>query len=227
MILIGVAGGSGSGKSTFARELSSALATRGRVLILEQDSYYRDQSANFDCDGGRVNFDHPSAIEWPLLVSHLQKLKAGQAVDRPVYDFSTHKRRSEFLVVHPVPFLILDGILILLPEELRRELDFKIFIHTPEDLRFERRMARDVAERGRTPDGVRAQFMSQVKPMHDQFVEPSRQHADYVIAEATTNTSGASLKSMNKRSPFGEDVRIVLTKILKVNSTNTPSSGRV
>ena len=130
MIVIGVAGGSGSGKSTFAgllakelesrartnefnsRGLSSAGVAYGQVLILEQDCYYRDQSAKFDHDGGCVNFDHPSAIEWPLLVLHLQKLRQGCPIERPVYDFATHKRLSEVVVVNPVRFLILDGILI-------------------------------------------------------------------------------------------------------------------
>ncbi len=184
MIAIGVAGGSGSGKTTLARALALALEGRGRSFILEQDCYYRDQSAHFDRDGGRVNFDHPDAIEWGLLTLHLQQLKAGRSVDRPIYDFSTHKRQRETVVVTPPDYLILDGILVLVPNELRRELDCKIFVDTGEDIRFRRRLERDIRERGRTVEGVRAQFFGQVKPMHDLYVEPSRQYADYVVSEA-------------------------------------------
>jgi uridine kinase len=184
--IIGVAGGSGSGKTTFARELAREIAKvlgPSSTLILEQDSYYIDQSQKFDRDGGKVNFDHPAALDWPLLVKQLRDLKSGRHIERPVYDFVTHKRRSETVTVHPVPFVILDGILILVPAEVRAELDYKVFIDTREELRFRRRLQRDVAERGRTPEGVRAQFIAQVKPMHDQFVDPSREFADHVVRE--------------------------------------------
>ncbi len=186
MTIIGVAGGSGSGKTTFARELAREIAKvlgPSSTLILEQDSYYIDQSQKFDRDGGKVNFDHPAALDWPLLVKQLRDLKSGRHIERPVYDFVTHKRRSETVTVHPVPFVILDGILILVPAEVRAELDYKVFIDTREELRFRRRLQRDVAERGRTPEGVRAQFIAQVKPMHDQFVDPSREFADHVVRE--------------------------------------------
>jgi len=182
LIIIGVAGGSGSGKTTFVRELAAALGHE-RALVIEQDCYYIDQSHRFDRDGGQVNFDHPESLDWPLLIEHLQCLRRGEAIQRPVYDFATHKRRQETVYVEPAQFVILDGILILVPEDLRREMNHKVFIDTREELRYRRRLKRDVAERGRTPEGVRAQFVAQVKPMHDQFVDPSREFADQVVCE--------------------------------------------
>jgi len=179
--MIGIAGGSGSGKTTFARLLMEALG-RSQVSILGQDNYYIDQSHRFDGDGKSVNFDHPEAIDWGLLAQHLRLLKMGHAVQMPIYDFSTHKRKAETIIVNPTPYIILDGILIYVPEPVRQQIDVKIFIETREDVRFERRLKRDVAERGRTPDGVRAQYFAQVKPMHDQFVEPTKSFADKIIS---------------------------------------------
>jgi uridine kinase len=179
--VIGIAGGSGSGKTTFARMLTEKLG-RSNVAIIAQDNYYIDQSSVFDKDGGKVNFDHPNSIDWALVAQHIKLLKMGYAIDMPVYDFATHTRRSETVKVDPKPFLILDGILILVTEEVRQLIDYKIFIQTREDIRFERRLKRDVAERGRTEDGVRAQYFSQVKPMHDQFVEPTATTATRIIS---------------------------------------------
>lgn len=179
--MIGIAGGSGSGKTTFTKLLTERLGLEN-VVILGQDNYYIDQSSKFDRDGGQVNFDHPESIDWPLLAQHLQILKMGRPIDVPIYEFSTHKRLKETIRVEPKPYTLIDGILIFVPEIVRVSIDYKIFIQTREDLRFSRRLKRDVAERGRTEDGVRAQYFSQVKPMHDQFVEPSRLHADKIIS---------------------------------------------
>lgn len=181
MITIGVAGGSGSGKTTFAKSLTARLGHE-RVLVLAQDSYYIDRSKEFDHDGGRVNFDHPDSIDWSLLEEHLRDLAAGRAIEVPIYDFATHQRQKTTLHVKARPYLVLDGILIFVHEKIRNRLQHKIFIEAAENIRFERRLNRDVVERGRTPEGVRAQFFNQVKPMHDQFVEPSRQYADIVIS---------------------------------------------
>ncbi len=181
MTVIGIAGGSGSGKTTFARLLTERLGV-GSVAVLAQDSYYIDQSKRFDRDGGQVNFDHPDALDWDLLVTHLKQLRSGQAVEVPIYDFATHKRKIETILVEPKPFVLVDGILIYVPDHLREEMTCKVFIQTREEIRFERRLRRDVAERGRTPEGVRAQYLAQVKPMHDRFVEPSRAFADRVIS---------------------------------------------
>ncbi len=181
VLVIGVAGGSGSGKTTFARMLQANLG-ESFCGLLHQDSYYRDMHEYFDKDGGRVNFDHPDAIEFELLIRHIKELRAGNDIDVPIYDFTSHRRLMETSSFPCRPVLILDGILLLTQSDLRPLLDFAFFIDTQEDLRFQRRLQRDVRERGRTPDGVREQFFNHVKPMHDLFVDPSRKFADRVIS---------------------------------------------
>lgn len=180
--IIGVAGGSGSGKTHFAKELQRILGD-DHCSILYQDNYYIDQSAKFDGDGGAVNFDHPSSLDFALLAGGLRKLKSGQAVEIPIYDFVTHSRKRETILGEPKRVIIVDGILILHSEEVRAECDETIFFDTPESLRFERRLNRDVVERGRTPEGVKKQFELQVRPMHNEFVEPSKVHAHAVIKD--------------------------------------------
>ncbi len=178
--ILGVSGGSGSGKTTFARMLLENLGPSLATLIA-QDNYYIDQSARFDEDGGSVNFDHPEALDFKLLGEHLQELKKGQAVEVPLYDFKTHSRLKETIHFKPTPLIIIDGILLLSQLNIRDCLDCSIFVDTPEQTRYDRRLKRDVEERGRTPEGVRNQFLKQVKPMHDLFVEPSKTHASFVI----------------------------------------------
>lgn len=180
--IIGVAGGSGSGKTHFAKELQQMLGD-AHCSILYQDNYYIDQSAKFDGDGGSVNFDHPNSLDFSLLASGLKILKSGQALQIPIYDFVTHSRKQETLLGEPKKVIIVDGILILHSHEVRAVLDEAIFFDTPEALRFERRLNRDVHERGRTPDGVKKQFELQVRPMHDQFVEPSKKHAHLIVKD--------------------------------------------
>ncbi len=181
VLVIGIAGGSGSGKTTFARLLGAHLG-EGFCGILRQDSYYLDQSGLFDHDGGRVNYDHPESIEFSLMIEHLNQLKAGHDLKVPQYDFVTHKRLSTHEPFPCRPVIIVDGILILTQPALRDVLDVSIFVDTAEDLRFQRRLYRDTRERGRTAEGVKEQFFSQVKPMHDLFVEPSRDFAQRVIS---------------------------------------------
>lgn len=179
-MIIGVAGGSGSGKTTLAKRLYAALAERGAV-ILGQDHYYFDQSARFDGDGGSVNFDHPSAIDSLLLASHIRDLGAGKSIQVPRYDFSTHRRLAESDRMEPAPFVIVEGTLILHWPEVRDALEYKLFISVDEPTRYARRLYRDTHERGRTEAGVLKQFTSQVKPMHDTFVDPSAASATLVI----------------------------------------------
>lgn len=181
VMLIGVAGGSGSGKTTFARMIQANLGDHF-CGILSQDSYYRDLHEQFDRDGGRVNYDHPDTIEFSLLVDNLLALKHGSDILVPKYDFGTHRRLYESTYFPVRPIIVLDGILILAQKEVRDVLDFSFFIETSEDLRFQRRLHRDVRERGRTAEGVREQFLNHVKPMHDLFVEPSRPFANRVIS---------------------------------------------
>lgn len=192
-VCVGIAGGSGSGKTTLAHLLRDHAGDEHSVLIL-QDSYYIDQSHLFDEDGGRVNFDHPGSLDFELLARHLSELKAGRAIERPIYDFATHKRLAETVRVEPRPLVIVDGILILDSIPVRETFHFSTFVRATEEVRFARRLERDVRERGRTKDGVEKQFYKQVKPMHDQFVEPSQIHAHYVAdGEAAVGATFADL----------------------------------
>lgn len=179
--ILGVAGGSGSGKTYFAKELAQALGPCATIVY--QDNFYIDQSHKFDHDGGSVNFDHPDSLDLRLLAQCLSELKTGTHTNIPVYDFKTHSRQKESLFVEATKIVIVDGILIFHPDYLREQFDEMIFFDTPEELRYSRRLERDVNERGRTPDGVRAQFLKQVKPMHDQFVEPSKHFAHCVVKD--------------------------------------------
>lgn len=180
--IIGVAGGSGSGKTYFARELMRILGDEV-CSILYQDNYYIDQSHRFDGDGGSVNFDHPSSLDFDLLAVGLSKLKSGLSIEVPIYEFATHKRLSKTITCAPRKVILVDGILILDSSVVRAQLDEAVFFDTPEELRFQRRLDRDVHERGRTPEGVKKQFDLQVRPMHDQFVQPSKAHAQTVVCD--------------------------------------------
>ncbi len=184
ILIVGITGGSGSGKTTLSRQIQSLVGPENCATI-SQDSYYLDQSRIFDRDGGVVNFDHPKSLEFSLLATHLRMIKQGSTVNVPTYDFKTHSRTSVVNEFAPKALVLIDGILILSQPEIVKALDFSIFVDTPELVRFERRLFRDVRERGRTPEGVREQFYSQVKPMHDIFVEPSRAVADKVISGQT------------------------------------------
>jgi uridine kinase len=185
-LLVGISGGSGSGKTTFARMLNQFLNQKhgeGTSAILAQDHYYIDQSAKFRGDGDpAVNFDHPSAIEFSLLAKHLEQLKIGKAIEVPIYDFVTHTRKHESTPFAPRPIIIVDGMLLLSQALIRPWLDHGIFVDAPEEIRYSRRLKRDVVERGRTPEGVEKQFKAQVKPMHDQFIEPSIDFASQVVS---------------------------------------------
>jgi uridine kinase len=182
VFILGVAGGSGSGKTFFADALHAALGDELSTIVY-QDNFYIDQSARFDHDGGSVNFDHPDSLDFPLLAEKLRELKSGHAAKIPIYDFATHSRRSDTLHVAPRRIIIVDGILIFHPPYVRELFDDMVFFDTPEELRFDRRLKRDVEERGRTPEGVKAQFLKQVKPMHDQFVEPTKNFARTVVCD--------------------------------------------
>jgi len=180
--VLGVAGGSGSGKTYFASALRKLVGEQSCSIIL-QDNFYFDQSERFDFDGGSVNFDHPDSIDFELLARCVQTLKLGEVAEIPIYDFVTHKRVPSMTSVEPRPLIIVDGILVLHSESVRKQLHQSIFFDTPEPVRFARRLERDVLERGRKEEGVRAQYEKQVRPMHDQFVEPSKRSADIVMTE--------------------------------------------
>lgn len=189
-IIIGVAGGSGSGKTFFSSALYKKLGAELSTIIY-QDNFYRDQSNNFDHDGGSVNFDHPDALDFNCLKEKLISLKKNEDVRIPKYDFATHSRLSETIHITPKKVILVDGILILTQPELVDIFDLTIFVETPEDIRFQRRLNRDIIERGRTKEGVINQFQSQVKPMHDLFVEPSKKNAQYI-------SSGTDMQLFNE-----------------------------
>lgn len=175
--IVGIAGGSGSGKSTLAR---AVVAHEPRAAVLEIDSYYRDLSHLSLDQRHAVNFDHPDAIDWELLESHLEALRSGRSIERPVYDFSTHTRLSAPSPFGGNRFIVLEGILALYPETLRRLYSLAIFVEAPRDLRVTRRVHRDVQDRGRTAASVLRQVADTVEPMYAEFVEPSRRHADFI-----------------------------------------------
>ena len=179
-IIIGVSGGSCSGKTTLARKIYESCGPENCLLIL-QDNYYIDQSHRFDHDGGEVNFDHPSSLDFLLMAAHIKALKSGQSIEIPIYDFVTHTRLEKKIKGTPKKFIVIDGTLILSQDPIRHELHESIFLDIHEELRFERRKRRDTVERGRSLEGVVSQLINHVKPMHDQFVAPSSQHSKYLF----------------------------------------------
>lgn len=186
VFVLGVAGGTGSGKTTVARNLFERLPA-GAAVLIEQDAYYRDRSAMPPDERARVNFDHPDAVETELLEAHLRELRAGRGVDVPQYDFREHARRRETRRVEPAAVVVLEGILVLADARLRALIDLKLFVDTDADVRLMRRMRRDMEERGRTFAQVREQYTTTVRPMHLAFVEPSKRFADLIIPEGGEN----------------------------------------
>ena len=185
-LVFGVAGGSGSGKTTVVRKIMDALGDTD-VVVLEHDRYYRDHPELRLEERAALNYDHPNSLDTDLLVSHLRELRAGRAVDVPVYDFSLHARKAETTPIKPGSAIIVEGILIFTDKVLRSLMDVKVFVDTDGDTRFIRRLERDVAERGRTVSSVIDQYLSTVKPMHLEFVEPSKRYADVIIPEGGHN----------------------------------------
>lgn len=185
-IIIGVAGGSGSGKTTVVRAITRRLGPDA-VSLVHHDSYYYDRSEVPPDERVNINYDHPDALETPLLVEHLKALKAGRSVEVPVYDFTRHARTGATEPVAPRRVVILDGILILADPELRAMMDIKVFVDTDPDLRIIRRTQRDITERGRSFDSVVRQYLQTVRPMHLEFVEPSKRYAHVIIPEGGHN----------------------------------------
>jgi uridine kinase len=185
-LVVGIAGGTGSGKTTVANKLATALPA-GRCVTLDHDAYYRDQSELPFEQRAVINYDHPAALETTLLVDHLRALRAGRAVEVPIYDFAAHPRSARSRRVEPAPVIVVEGILVFTDAALRSELDIKIFVDTDPDIRLMRRIRRDLEHRGRTFQSVRDQYYATVRPMHLEHVEPSKRWADLIVPEGGDN----------------------------------------
>ena len=181
-LIIGMAGGSGSGKTTIAAAVVEEVGPE-YVALIQHDAYYKDLADLSFEERTKVNFDHPDSLETDLLITHLETLREGDAIERPVYDFSTHTRTDSTVRVDPELVVIVEGILVLSEPELRRLMDLRIYVDTDPDLRLMRRLRRDIVERGRTIDSVLAQYTETVRPMHLQFVEVSKRYADIIVPE--------------------------------------------
>jgi len=186
-LVIAIAGGSGSGKTTVASEILKRV-NGDRIAYLPHDAYYRDLKDLPPNQLVSINFDHPNSLETSLLTEHIKKLKNWQPVDLPLYDFTTHTRTDQSTRIEPQPVVIVEGILIFAEQTLRELFDIKIFVDTDPDLRFIRRLRRDITERGRTTEAVITQYLNTVRPMHLEFVEPSKRYADVIIPEGGFNT---------------------------------------
>ncbi len=197
-LIIGVAGGTASGKTTIANAIMASIASinHPQMVMIQHDAYYRDASHLPLAERARINFDHPDALETDLMVRHLRELIAGRMIEMPVYDFSTHARLKKGIVKKPAKVIVIEGILIFCERALRELMDVKIFVDTAADLRFIRRLKRDILERRRSMDSVIGQYLGTVRPMHEAFVEPSRKYADIIIPEGHNPVSTAMVVTM-------------------------------
>ena len=198
-LVIGVAGGTGSGKTTVVREIIRNIG-RSQVTVLHHDSYYRDVKEMPFEERVRINYDHPDSLETSLLIRHIQQLRDGQSVDVPTYDFAAHLRAAETERMEPRKVIIVDGLLILWDRDLRQMMDIKVFVDTDADLRFIRRLKRDIEERGRSAESVIEQYLTTVRPMHLEFVEPSKRYADVIIPQGGHNLVGVDMLLTKIRS---------------------------
>tara|TARA_R110002124_G_scaffold6123_1_gene37414 strand:- start:161506 stop:162123 length:618 start_codon:yes stop_codon:yes gene_type:complete len=192
MLIIGIAGGTGSGKTTVVEQIVSEIP-KGEVCVISQDSYYKDTShLSFD-ERVKINFDHPNSIDFALLVKHLEELRKGNSFEQPVYSFVDHNRTSETITTHPKNVIIVEGILILTHPEIREMFDIKLYVHADSDERLIRRLKRDIAERGRDLKEVLDRYQTTLKPMHQQFIEPTKEFADIIIPTNRYNTVAVNL----------------------------------
>lgn len=191
-LVIGIAGGSGSGKTTVALEILQRVG-RDRISFIQHDSYYKDLTGLPPAQRDQVNFDHPNSLETELLISHIEQLKRGHAIEVPIYDFSTDSRTDKSFQVNPRRVIVVEGILIFVDPVLRALFDVKIFVDTDADIRLIRRLQRDITERGRTVESVINQYQSTVRPMHLEFVEPSKRYADVIIPEGGFNRAAMDM----------------------------------
>ncbi len=185
-LFIGITGGSGSGKTTIVNKIFSEVPERS-IAIIEQDAYYKDQSHLSYEERCKTNYDHPLAFDTDLLIEHIESLKCGQAIEKPLYDYEVHNRKKETQIIEPKEIIIIEGLLVFYDERIRDLLDIKIFVDTDADLRLIRRIIRDINERARTVDSVIAQYINTVRPAHEQFIEPTKKYADIIVTEGGNN----------------------------------------
>jgi uridine kinase len=178
--VIGVAGGSGSGKSTVTREVLASIGPDMAAVVM-QDDYYLDQTHMTPEDRRKTNYDHPDAFDWPLMMQHVQALRRGEAIEMPEYDFAQHNRSSKTITVNPAPVIVVEGLFALYDAKLRAMMSLKIYVDTASDVRFIRRLQRDISERGRSTENVIHQYLETVRPMHKQFIEPTKRNADVIL----------------------------------------------
>ncbi len=190
-LFIGIAGGSASGKTTIAQKIVSSYESH--VTVIRQDDYYNDQTSMTMEERVQTNYDHPNAFDFDLMISNLSELLEGNSVEKPIYDFIIHNRSDEIEIVEPSAIIILEGLFALENEFLRDMMDIKIYVHTDDDIRFIRRLQRDVNERGRTLDSVIKQYTDTVRPMHLQFINPTKRYADVIIPEGGNNAVAIDL----------------------------------
>jgi uridine kinase len=205
-ITLGVCGGTGSGKTTVARRILERVGAH-LVAHLPHDAYYKEAGHLPPAQRAKLNFDHPDALDNDLLIEHLKELQAGRAADIPVYDFKTHNRRPEKLRVEPQPVILVEGILIFADKRLRELMDVKIYVDTDADLRLLRRLQRDIEERGRSISSIIDQYLSTVRPMHLEFVEPSKRYADVIIPEGGFNEVAIDMVASRLRALIGDPSR--------------------
>ncbi len=178
--VIGVAGGSGSGKSTVTRQVLASIGPEMAAVVM-QDDYYRDQTHIAPDERPNTNYDHPDAFDWPLMMQHVKALRHGEAIEMPVYDFALHNRSSKTITVKPAPVIVIEGLFALYDARLRKMMSLKLFVDTAPDVRFIRRLQRDISERGRSTQSVIDQYLETVRPMHKQFIEPTKREADVIL----------------------------------------------
>jgi len=191
-LVIGIAGGSGSGKTTVAQGILQRVGV-DQIAFLQHDSYYKDLGGLAPAQRSEINFDHPNSLETDLLIEHITSLRDGKPVEVPIYDFSTDSRTNQTFTIQPRNVIIVEGILIFTETALREKFDVKIYVDTDSDLRFIRRLERDITERGRSTDSVIKQYLSTVRPMHLEFVEPSKRYADIIIPEGGFNSAALDM----------------------------------
>ncbi len=191
-IFIGISGGSGSGKTTIVNRIYSEVPEKS-ICIIEHDAYYRDQSELTYEQRCKTNYDHPFAFDTDLFVEHIKRLKDGETIEKPIYDYEIHNRKEEKVIVDPKEIIIVEGLLVFYEERIRELLDIKIFVDTDADIRIMRRIMRDMKERGRTLDSIMAQYINTVRPAHEQFIEPSKKYADIIVTEGGNNLVAVDL----------------------------------